>query len=103
MDNCPVYVLPNAFTPNGDGHNDVYHPFLPYRFIDHVDMKIFNRWGDRVFETTDPMINWDGRDGNSHKELSTGTFYYVCYLFELRVSGITKTKKPLTGFIELSK
>ncbi len=103
MDNCPVYVLPNAFTPNADGHNDVYHPFLPFRFIDHVDMKIFNRWGDKVFETTDPMINWDGKDGNSHKELSTGTFYYVCYLYELRVSGVTKTPKPLTGFIELSK
>ena len=80
MDNCPVYVLPNTFTPNGDGHNDLFHPFLPIRFIDHVDMKIFDRWGAQVFATNDAMINWDGNDQNSHKAIGTGTFYYVCYV-----------------------
>ena len=103
MDNCPVYVLPNTFTPNGDGHNDLFHPFLPFRFIDHIDIKVFNRWGDKVFATTNPMVNWDGTDQQSHQQLSTGTYYYVCEVFELRVSGIVKVNKPLTGFIELSR
>ena len=103
MDNCPIYVLPNTFTPNGDGHNDLFHPFLPFRFVDHVDCKIFDRWGAQVFSTTDPMINWDGTDQVSHRNVSTGTYYYVCYVYEIRVSGVVKTVKPLTGFIELVK
>jgi gliding motility-associated-like protein len=103
IDNCPLYVLPNTFTPNNDGSNDVYHPFLPYRFIDHVDMKIFNRWGNLVFQTSDPFIGWDGKDKINNKELNTGTYYYVCDVFEIRVSGITQTKKPLSGYIELIK
>ena len=48
VDNCSDYNLPNAFTPNGDGFNDLFTPILPYRFIDHVDMKIFDRWGSLV-------------------------------------------------------
>ncbi len=42
IDNCPVYNLPNVFTPNADGANDQFIPF-PYRFIDRIDLKIFNR------------------------------------------------------------
>ncbi len=103
MDNCPLYILPNTFTPNGDGQNDVYHPFLPYRFIDHVNMKIYNRWGGLVFETTDPQIAWDGKDKFTGKELNTGTYYYVCDVYEIRVTGVTPLKKPLSGFIELIK
>jgi gliding motility-associated-like protein len=99
MDNCPVYVLPNVFSPNGDGKNDLFHPFLPYRFIDHVEMKIYNKWGSEVFNTQDANISWNGTFNG--KELETASYYYVCYVFEIRVSGIVKNKTPLTGFIEL--
>jgi gliding motility-associated-like protein len=101
MGNCANYTLPNVFTPNGDGHNDVYHPFLPYSFIDHVEMSIYNKWGSLIYETKDPMINWDGTDQKSGKAMQTGTYYYKCRVFEIQETGVVERKKPLGGYIEL--
>jgi len=56
---CTLY-LPTAFTPNGDGLNDVYAPVydcLPQFF----EMSIFDRWGKVVFESTDYNKGWDGQ------------------------------------------
>jgi len=56
----PKYVVPNTFTPNGDGLNDI---FLPIRvFIDKQNYLfiIYNRWGQKLFETTDPEEGWTG-------------------------------------------
>jgi gliding motility-associated-like protein len=103
VDNCPVYELPNVFTPNGDGQNDLYTPFLPYRFVNRIEMKIYNRWGNLVFETTDPMINWDGRD-LSGNELNEGVYFYSGHYYEERVSGEVKKVLPPKeggGFIHL--
>lgn len=77
-DNCPIYELPNTFTPNGDGHNDLFIPYLPYRFIKSVDFVVVNRWGETVFKATDPMLNWDGKDMKSGKELAEGTYFFTC-------------------------
>ncbi len=99
VDNCPFYELPNVFTPNGDGDNDLYIPF-PYRFVDHIDMKIYDRWGGLVFETTDPDINWNGTNLKD-KDLSDGTYFYVCKVFELRVEGVVQREEPLSGYIHL--
>jgi gliding motility-associated-like protein len=97
--NCPFYQLPNVFTPNGDGANDLFIAF-PYQFIDRVDMKIFNRWGQLVFETTNPDIEWDGSNlaGN---ELSEGVYTYICEVFESSSDGVTASSNVLRGFIEL--
>ena len=67
VDNCPLYELPNVFTPNNDGQNDEYTPFLPFRFVERIDIKIFNNWGNLVFETTDPFIRWEGKDQKFRK------------------------------------
>ena len=58
-DNCPFYFLPNVFTPNLDGANDLYRPF-PWKFVDSVDFRVFNRWGEEVWRSTDPDLGWDG-------------------------------------------
>jgi gliding motility-associated-like protein len=51
--------IPNTFTPNHDGLND---RFLAYGDgIMTFDMKIFNRWGELIFETSDPTWGWDGQ------------------------------------------
>lgn len=50
--------LPSAFTPNGDNVNDVL--FVRSKFIDIMELKIYNRWGEEVFRSTDPMDGWDG-------------------------------------------
>ena len=67
IDDCPRYRLPNVFTPNSDGFNDLFVPFPGYTSVDRIDLKIHNRWGVVVFETTDPAIRWDGRDKNTNK------------------------------------
>ncbi|MGB1216405.1 MAG: gliding motility-associated C-terminal domain-containing protein, partial [Saprospiraceae bacterium] len=100
VDNCPFYELPNVFTPNGDGNNDFYIPF-PYRFVDRIDLKIYDRWGALVFETEDPAINWNGTNLNG-KDLKDGTYFYTCDVYEQRVDGVLKRDgKPLSGYIHL--
>ncbi len=103
-DNCPYYKLPNAFTPTtSPGQNDVYTPFMPYRFIDHVNMRIYNRWGQLVYQTNDPDINWEGKDMKTGKQLPAGVYHYVCEVYEIRLEGVVKKKKPLTGYIHILK
>ncbi len=87
IDNCPEYMLPNVFTPNGDGRNDVFAAF-PYRSVIGVEMTIFNRWGSIVFETTDPDILWDGSSKLTGEMVSASTYFYVCKVFTVRLSGI---------------
>jgi gliding motility-associated-like protein len=100
VDNCPFYSLPNVFTPNGDGSNELFIPF-PYRFIASIDLQIYDRWGGLVFETTDPDINWDGTNLKG-EELAESTYFYVCKVFEQRVDGVVQTAgEPLSGFIHL--
>jgi len=101
LDNCPNYVLPNVFTPNADGSNDDFHPFLPYYFVDHIDIKIFDRWGVLVFESTDPAIHWNGKRFNTGKDLNDGVYYYVCDVYEIRLNGIHPLSQPLNGYIHL--
>src|SRR5690606_277917 len=60
LENCPLYSLPNTFTPNSDGKNDVFRPTTHF-FIERVHLKVYNQWGNLVFETNDPEINWDGK------------------------------------------
>ena len=54
--------MPNAFSPNGDGENDVFKPFLiaDYLYIETYDFKIFNRWGNLVFQSDALQKGWDG-------------------------------------------
>jgi gliding motility-associated-like protein len=94
IDNCPYYILPNTFTPNGDGQNDVFHPFLPYRFVPKIEMRIYNRWGEEVFRTEDPYIGWDGKDSKG-KDVSEGVYLYAGYYYEQRLGGLVQ--KPLSN------
>ena len=100
ISNCPFYELPNAFTPNGDGQNDLFRPF-PYRFVDRIELVVFNRWGAVVFETTDPDINWDGTNLNG-KLLADGVYHYVCKVHEETGEDQGSTSL-LKGYIELIK
>ena len=89
IDNCAgYYELPNIFTPDNDLVNDIYHPLLPFKFVDSIDIKIFNRWGDIVFETNDPFINWDGTDQESNKKLNDGVYFYAVTVYEIKLEGL---------------
>ena len=87
VDNCPEYRLPNVFTPGGDGMNDYFVPF-PYRYVESIDIHIYNRWGVEVFNTVDPDVLWDGRDMNSNEPCQSGVYFYTSTVNEVRLAGI---------------
>ncbi len=68
----PHLFLPNAFSPNNDGDNDVL--MVRGDYIESMDLQIFNRWGHLIFESTDPSVGWDGTFNG--KELSPDVYGY---------------------------
>ncbi len=55
-----VLFPPNAFSPNGDGNNDVFQLFGNLAGIKKFNIMIFDRWGEKVFEANEPTFTWDG-------------------------------------------
>ena len=51
--------VPKAFSPNGDGHNDIL--YVRGEYVQSIDFMVFNGWGIKVFETTDINTGWDGK------------------------------------------
>ena len=84
---CLEYNLPNVFTPNSDGINDLFTPIQPYYGISKIDIEIFDRWGKRVFKTTNPDIIWDGTDELTKLACPDGVYYYGCKLFVPTLTG----------------
>ncbi len=119
-DNCPVYKLPNVFTPNNDGLNDVFTPFVRTannlatfndvdcpRFILSVDFRVFDRSGSEIFRynsyehSNGININWDGKN-NMGQALDAGVYFYSAEL-ELDVLEGTENKKTLKGWVQILK
>lgn len=95
-DVCGTYHLPNTFTPNGDERNDYFIPF-PYTSVEKIELQIFNRWGNLIFETDDPDIKWDGKVQGSNQPVSDGVYYYICDVYEITLAGTVK--RTLKGSI----
>jgi len=79
-DSCCAVNLPNAFTPNGDGLNDVFRPYLKEKG-NHV-LKVFrisNRWGQTVFETTNEKQGWDGKFNGVDQDMDV-YFWFIDYI-----------------------
>ncbi|NOT36360.1 MAG: T9SS type B sorting domain-containing protein [Saprospiraceae bacterium] len=68
--------MPNAFTPNGDGNNEVFGPVGFFQDVETYSLKIFDRWGSLIFESDRPEIAWNGKSQNSDKTLPPGTYVY---------------------------
>ena len=66
--------FPNAFTPNFDGENELFAPIGNTDNIGKYHMMIYNRWGQKIYETTDPNSGWDGTYNNIPSPL--GTYVY---------------------------
>ena len=98
IDNCPTYELPNIITPDLDGLNDILKPF-PYRSIESIDLKIFNRYGILLFETTDPAIAWNATDQKTQNLVSAGTYYYTLMVNTIRLQGIVPVFKE--GYLQI--
>lgn len=72
--NCLI-VMPTAFSPNGDGNNDLFRPKL-YDQVRDYQLAVYNRWGGLVFRTNDPGTGWDGYYRGASQ--SGQTFVYLC-------------------------
>ncbi len=98
-------LMPNIFTPNNDGVNEVFRPFFKgekelslipgdREFFDYMDehhMQIYDRWGVLIFDSGDGIASWDGtRDG---QEMTDGTYYYIVEI----LPSCGEQKEVLTG------
>lgn len=84
---CPLGEIPNVFSPNGDGTNEV---FYIEGLTGNFTMTIVNRWGEVVFETSEPNTFWDGKNKNG-QPVSEGVYFYK----------ISKNKNVKHGFLHL--
>jgi gliding motility-associated-like protein len=96
LENCYLYNLPNVFTPNGSGVNDLFRPIPPSpRFVESVKFKVFNRWGGKVFEKNDDIyLNWDGSG------LPDGIYFYTAKVTYTSSNENNRTEE-LKGWIEI--
>lgn len=86
------FNVPNAFSPNEDGLNDVFN--ISTDLLISYDIRIFDRWGEEVFHSTDINIGWDGTVGGLPQEI--GTYVYV-----IRSTTTLNTLLTKTGTITL--
>lgn len=82
--------IPNAFTPNGDGLNDVFEISLDKNNYSEFNFVIFNRWGQVIFETQNPNFSWNGIHKN---ELSQTGIYPWLITYTLIESSIQEVKR----------
>lgn len=91
-DECPAeLIMPNIFTPNADQKNDTFKPLLA-KGIKTMQTNIYNRWGNLIFETDDPRVNWEGGPGK------TGVYFWQSIYSDNQ--GKVYTKK---GWVEVVK
>ena len=67
-------IVPNVFTPNGDGFNDVFK--IRNSAVSEFTFRVFNRWGTQIYETTAPEIAWDGKT-QAGSPAPGGTYFYT--------------------------
>ena len=92
--------MPNAFSPNDDKRNDLYKPKDGYQSIVEFHGYIYNRWGQLLFEWTDPSTGWDGtHNGHPVKE---GVYFCLVKArgADGRVFNIRRDVNLLRGFRE---
>jgi gliding motility-associated-like protein len=98
-DNVTVTVVPicinlrNAFTPNGDGINDFFLVYNSFNCLSKVTINVFNRYGNKVYESKDYRNNWDGT--YKGKPVPDGTYYAVVDYYLINGKKITR-KTDLT-------
>ncbi|MCH2022506.1 MAG: gliding motility-associated C-terminal domain-containing protein [Saprospiraceae bacterium] len=72
----PMVFVPNAFTPDGDGYNDVL--MVNGNNITQVTISVYNRWGQKVFESNDQNIGWDGKFNGNDLPPDVYGYYMKC-------------------------
>lgn len=66
-----TWYIPNTFTPNGDGLNDVFAPNGIGNDFENFELLVFDRWGDLIYKTNDPKKGWDGTVNQTIAQIDT--------------------------------
>jgi gliding motility-associated-like protein len=98
-DNVTVFIqapieAPNAFTPNGDGYNDLWEIAGINRFPNAI-VEIYSRWGQRIFSSVGYISPWNGTHDGSY--IPEGTYYWVIQLNDESLS----SEEPITGYVAI--
>ncbi|MDP4252234.1 MAG: gliding motility-associated C-terminal domain-containing protein, partial [Bacteroidota bacterium] len=86
-------MMPNVFSPNHDGRNELFrvpHPEL----VQQIQLEVFNRWGQKVFETSDPYQGWNGTAGGTEQPAGT-------YIWMMNCTDLLGKKQQLSGSLVL--
>jgi gliding motility-associated-like protein len=88
------FVIPNAFTPDGDGTNDTFGPYVREGEVELPEFIIYNRWGTKVFEATANNQRWDGRQDGKDAPSDT-------YIYKMRARFADGTEETFHGEVTL--
>ncbi|SFT83547.1 gliding motility-associated C-terminal domain-containing protein, partial [Lishizhenia tianjinensis] len=96
-----ILYVPNTFTPNADDFNNVFKPILAQGYDQHTyNLKIYNRWGELVFESNKPTIGWNGSVHNLGNNIcKDGTYTWILEIDALQDG----ERKQFTGHVNLIK
>ncbi|MCK5857455.1 MAG: gliding motility-associated C-terminal domain-containing protein [Bacteroidales bacterium] len=96
--NCPPkFIVPNVFTPNGDGFNDVFN--IDYQNIWEFEVCIYDRWGGCVFRTDDIKNQWNGMVNG--REVAEGVYFWEIIYQEYNGKGGGHQDKAVRGTLSL--
>lgn len=88
--------IPNVFTPNNDGINDVFRP--TYVGIKNVNGYIYNRWGEIIYQWWGVKGYWDGHTLPAGVKVPEGTYFYIVKAYSFTDEELTKS-----GFVTLKR
>ena len=91
-----LIVIPNAFTPNGDGNNEGWE-IANIESFPNCTVEVYNRWGNLVWKSTGYKLQWDGSNYRNGEGLPDGTYFYVIDL-QSKIY-----KEPYTGYVQIVK
>ncbi len=82
-----TFFAPNTVTPNGDNHNDLFKPYGIMWDVSRYELYIYDRWGQKIFETKDPNASWDGKvqGGNSGNIVQEDTYVWKVIVYDLHM------------------
>lgn len=92
-----TFYIPNSFSPNGDFINDEFLPVGTNWDTTHYELRIFSRWGNEIFKTTDTQKGWDGKLKNGEYAESN------VYVWKVDMKDIFKEKHHYIGHVTLLK
>ncbi|MCW3072330.1 MAG: hypothetical protein JWO44_2220 [Bacteroidetes bacterium] len=94
VDELSALLAPNVFTPNGDGHNDIFHPVIA-EGLSEFKATVYDRWGLKMYEWSDENMGWNGKAKNG-SAAPDGTYFWM-----ISGKGVDGKAYDFTGFVQL--